>query len=151
MLNYNKKRDFSQTPEPRGKKKKTGLKRFVIQKHAARNLHYDFRLEIQGVLKSWAVPKQPSNKIGVKRLAVQTEDHPVDYIDFEGVIPKAQYGAGKVEIWDSGTYELLEKKPKSLKFILKGKRLKGPFVLFNFKDDNWFMFKMKDKKEHQKI
>src|SRR5688572_30245381 len=100
---YKRKRDFSQTPEPKGSR---GEKRvFVIQKHHASHLHYDFRIEIQGVLKSWAVPKGLSKKIGEKRLAVETEDHPLSYANFEGVIPEGEYGAGIVKIWDKGKFQ----------------------------------------------
>src|SRR6187431_1861630 len=142
---YKKKRSFKDTPEPTGGKAPgTGL-RFVIQKHDATNLHYDFRLEMEGVLKSWAVPKGPSNDPSVKRLAMMVEDHPFDYRSFEGIIPEGNYGAGTVIIWDEGTYEPLEDasagkkeneknllkqlKGGSLKFIMHGKKLKGEFAL----------------------
>jgi len=159
---YKKKRKFTKTPEPRGKPQAKGSNRFVVQKHQARALHYDFRLELPAsapggalvgkpdkidrgpiVLKSWAVPKGVPVKAGVKHLAVATEDHPVDYINFKGVIPEGQYGAGTVEIWDKGKFKLLEVGSKSLKFELKGKRLKGKYVLFNLKGRNWLVFKMK--------
>jgi DNA ligase D-like protein (predicted 3'-phosphoesterase) len=155
LRKYQKKREFSRTPEPKGEVSKKdqppsakasgGKHRFVVQRHQARNLHYDFRLEMKGVLRSWAVPKGIPAKAGVKHLAVQVEDHPVEYINFKGVIPEGNYGAGVVEIWDKGKYELLEKKPKSLKFELKGKKLKGKYVLFNFQGKNWFLFKMDSK------
>lgn len=153
---YKKKRDFRTTPEPEPVLKVGEGHRFVVQKHDASRLHYDFRLEDEGVLKSWAITKEPPIEPGVKRLAVMVEDHPADYIDFEGEIPEGQYGAGTVEIWDRGTYvPLLEGEPDSsvaaaiergaLKIKLEGDRLNGKFVLFNFdkKGRDWFFFKMK--------
>ncbi len=118
--------------------------RFVIQKHHARHLHYDFRLEMDGVLKSWAVPKQPPTESGVKRLAVQVEDHELSYVDFEGVIPEGMYGAGKVEIWDKGSYTLEHRSKDKIVFTLHGERLSGDYVLVKFKGDkNWLFFKKK--------
>ena len=119
---------------------------FVIQKHQARNLHYDFRLEMDDVLKSWAVPKEPPTQIGLKRLAVQVEDHDLDYADFEGDIPEGEYGAGKVEIWDKGPYELLSRKEKKLVFMLDGEKLKGKYTLVQFGkvEKNWLFFRAKD-------
>ena len=125
---------------------KTNFFRFVVQKHRARNLHYDFRLETGGVLKSWAVPKGVPEEIGIKRLAVQVEDHPVDYINFSGIIPEGEYGAGTVEIWDKGRWEIVEGSlgAGSLKFNLAGKKLKGQYVLVRFKDrKNWLIYKTK--------
>ena len=118
---------------------------FVIQKHQARNLHWDFRLEMDGVLKSWAVPKEPSTQIGLKRLAVQVEDHELDYADFEGEIPKGEYGAGTVEIWDNGTYTLIDSKPKKIVFELHGEKLKGKYTILQFgkEEKNWLFFKAK--------
>jgi len=145
LTSYQKKREFNKTSEPRGKVEKTNLSRFVVQKHRARNLHYDFRLETGGVLKSWAVPKGVPEEIGIKRLAVQVEDHPVDYINFSGIIPEGEYGAGTVEIWDKGRWEIVEGSlgAGSLKFNLAGKKLKGQYVLVRFKDrKNWLIYKI---------
>jgi len=142
---YNKKRDFEKTSEPKGKKSSDSGNVFVIQKHHASHLHYDLRLEMDGVLKSWAVPKEPPEKEGIKRLAVQTEDHPLEYANFEGVIEEGLYGAGTVEIWDNGTYELEERTEDKLLFRLEGKRMKGDFALIRLKNDpkNWLFFKRK--------
>lgn len=130
LTKYKQKRKFSETPEPKGKiKKSSGKKIFVIHKHYASHLHWDLRLEINGVLKSWAVPKEPPKTKGIKRLAVKVEDHPLEYAKFKGTIPEGHYGAGKVEIWDKGTYELIEKDSKKIEFKLNGKKLKGNFVL----------------------
>ena len=164
LEDYNKKRNFKETSEPEGKEKASGKKlKFVIQRHAASRLHYDFRLEMEGVLKSWAVPKGPSLNPSDKRLAMMVEDHPYSYRTFEGSIPKGNYGAGEVEIWDEGTYEPIEKvkgktddlimraelHKQSLKFILHGKKLKGEFALVKIKsskDENaWLLIKHKDK------
>ena len=147
---YNAKRNFKKTNEPLGKKKKSPSKlKFVVQHHMARKDHYDLRLEWNGVLKSWAVPKGPSYNSNDKRLAIQVEDHPISYRNFEGTIPKKEYGGGTVMIWDQGYWEPMEKIPKSFKtkmfkFILKGKRLKGKWTLINFKDNNWLLIKEKD-------
>ena len=153
---YKKKRRFEATPEPGPGVKEEPGHEFVIQKHQATRLHWDLRLEDEGVLKSWAVTKEPPTTPGIKRLAVHVEDHPYDYIDFEGEIPKGEYGAGTVEIWDRGTYRpLLYREPDNstaeaidrgaLKIEFEGERLKGHYVLFNFdkKGKNWFFFKMK--------
>jgi len=117
---------------------------YVIQKHQATHLHWDLRLEMDGVLKSWAVPKEPPAEKGVRRLAVLVEDHPIEYADFEGIIPEGQYGAGKVEIWDRGTYKLIDRKPNKIVFEINGKRLKGRYCLLRFKGEkNWLFFKTK--------
>lgn len=117
---------------------------YVIQKHAATHLHYDLRLEMDGILKSWAVPKDPPIKSGVRRLAVQVEDHPVEYAVFEGTIPEGEYGAGTVEIWDRGSYKLIERKEDKLIVDLDGCKLKGKYVLIRFKGKkNWLFFKKK--------
>jgi len=113
--------------------------RFVIQKHRATHLHYDFRLEMDGVLKSWAVPKEPPTTTGVRRLAVQVEDHMLSWIDFEGIIPEGEYGAGTVEIWDKGTYMLKNRADKIIEFTLHGSKLSGNYALINFKEKNWLL------------
>ncbi|MEM3699580.1 MAG: DNA polymerase ligase N-terminal domain-containing protein [Candidatus Bathyarchaeia archaeon] len=136
---YWRKRNFTKTTEPKGEKKI-----YVIQKHAATHLHYDLRLEMNGVLKSWAIPKEPPTTPGVRRLAVEVEDHPIEYANFEGIIPEGEYGAGAVEIWDRGTYRLLERKEGKLIVEIDGNRLSGVYVLMRFKDKkNWLFFKKK--------
>ena len=149
LKNYIKKRDFTKTKEPKGKIRKLESKKsiFVIHRHDASHLHYDLRLEIDGVLKSWAVPKEPPKVKGIKRLAIAVEDHPLDYADFEGTIPEGNYGAGKVEIWDNGTFELIKKNPKEFEFKLSGKKMKGTFVLIKTKygskpEKSWLFFKV---------
>lgn len=119
--------------------------RFVVQRHDATRLHWDFRLEMDGVLKSWAVPKEPPTRPGLRRLAVAVEDHDLDYIDFEGTIPEGEYGAGTVEIWDRGTYDLESRKPEKIVFVLHGERMKGRYTLVHFteKAENWLLFKTK--------
>ena len=140
---YQAKRHFEKTPEPRGKLESRGGRRFVIHRHQARHLHYDFRLEMEGVLKSWAVPKGVPTEPGIRRLAVQVEDHPVDYIDFAGRIPEGEYGAGTVEIWDKGEYSLDGKAPDRLELTLKGKKLSGGYALINTDGKNWLLIKRK--------
>ena len=151
---YKRKRRFNETPEPEGKLAKSSGNTFVIQKHRATRLHYDFRLEMEGVLRSWAIPKGPSFNPAEKRLAVETEDHPIDYGGFEGVIPKGNYGAGNVIIWDNGTYEMVDPdtpekgwKKGKLHFTLKGKKLRGEWVLVRGSREprQWIFFKVRDK------
>ena len=151
---YNAKRDFRKTPEPSGKKRDAQVKLlFVIQRHAASHLHFDFRLELNGVLKSWAVPKEPSMDPKIKRLAVQVEDHPIEYASFQGDIPPGQYGAGHVEIWDQGEWFPLDSDPHlawekgHLKFELRGKKLKGRWALIrtkSLKKNDWLLIKKRD-------
>ena len=156
---YNKKRDFKKSPEPKGSKAKSGKSlQFVIQKHNARNLHYDLRLEMNGVLKSWAVPKGPSMNPDEKRLAVETEDHPMKYLNFEGTIPKGNYGAGEMEIWDTGAYEIYDNKQLTpdeqwekgdIKIEFYGSRIQGAFALVRTRQsgdqNHWLLIKKKDK------
>lgn len=120
------------------------MPRFVIQRHHATHLHYDFRLEMDGVLKSWAVPKEPPTQPGVKRLAVMVEDHPLSYIDFEGIIPEGMYGAGKVEIWDKGTCTITSRSANKIEFKLYGEKMKGDYAIILFKGGkNWLLIKKK--------
>ena len=147
---YNNKRNFNNTSEPIGKVKKSKNSRFVVQFHKATTDHYDFRLEYKGVLLSFAVPKGLSLNPSVKRLAVQVEDHPVDYIDFEGIIPTGNYGAGSVEIYDCGKYSEVEDfnkglKKGHLKFVLSGKKLKGEWSIIKTDEKNWLIVKSNDK------
>src|SRR6187401_1184085 len=162
LTSYKKKRDFNKSPEPTGGKADSERLRFVIQKHDASRLHYDFRLEMEGVLKSWAVPKGPSTDPSVKRLAMMVEDHPYDYRNFEGIIPSG-YGAGTVIVWDEGFYEpagledkdkktqtkelLKQLKEGSVKIILHGEKLRGEWALVHTKqsENSWLLIKHKDK------
>src|SRR5881275_3023745 len=153
---YKRKRSFDRTPEPPPKLDPKKGFRFVVQKHRASHLHYDFRLEMEGVLKSWAVPKGPSLDPSDKRLAMQVEDHPVSYFHFEGIIPEGNYGAGAVMVWDTGTWEPLGDASEllskgDLKFRLHGEKLKGEFVLAKMrsrrpgsKGTEWLLIKKKD-------
>ena len=159
LKKYKEMRDFGETPEPAGGKPKHGkLPLFVIQKHHASHLHYDFRLEMEGVLKSWAVPKGPSYDPTMKRLAMMTEDHPYDYASFEGVIPAGNYGAGNVIIWDNGTWEFIEPGDDPVKalqqgkltFRLYGKKMFGEWALVKIKGrspkgNEWLLIKHRDK------
>jgi bifunctional non-homologous end joining protein LigD len=164
LAEYRRKRDFSRTREPAGgRRKKSPRLAYVIQKHAASRLHYDLRLELDGVMKSWAVPKGPSLDPKVKRLAIHVEDHPVEYNQFEGTIPAGEYGGGTVMIWDSGTYTAAgdEDDPEAalragyrkgdFKFVLRGKRLRGSWVLVRTKgqggrsrQEQWLLIKHRD-------
>ena len=160
LARYQEKRDFTQTAEPSGRRAVSSSRRlrFVIQKHAATRLHYDLRLELDGVFKSWAVTKGPSLDPADKRLAVEVEDHPLDYGDFEGTIPKGQYGGGTVQLWDRGFWSPVgDNSPEEglkrgdLKFVLEGKRLQGEWVLVRMKGDrfggkrtNWLLIKHRD-------
>lgn len=164
LTEYKKKRSFTETPEPKGGKGTGKNLRFVVQKHEASHLHYDFRLEMDGVLKSWAIPKGPAMDPEIKRLAVMVEDHPYDYRNFEGIIPKGQYGGGTVMVWDEGTYTPFEPESEDLKiqekqllhqlhtgklkFILSGKKLKGAFALvkaYGKGENTWLLMKLEDK------
>ena len=143
---YKKKRKFDKTPEPKAKKASTKSKIFVVHDHKASHHHYDLRLSMNGVLKSWAVPKIPPLKKGIKRLAIQVEDHPLSYATFEGTIPEGNYGAGTVKIWDNGTYELKEKDSKKIVVEFHGKKLKGEYVLIKTSygakpEKSWLFFK----------
>jgi DNA ligase D-like protein (predicted 3'-phosphoesterase) len=161
LKKYRSKRDFEKTTEPSGDDSRSAKPNlFVVQKHDARNAHYDFRLEIDGVLKSWAVPKGPSTDPREKRLALPTEDHPLEYADFEGVIPENEYGAGTVLIWDRGTYRNLREDKKDdgmsiadsyeegkIEIFLKGEKLRGGYALIRMgrgKKEQWLLKKMND-------
>ena len=145
LNDYHQKRDFTKTPEPLGLQKKGNNQSFVIQEHDASHLHYDLRLEKDGVLKSWAVPKGIPQEHKMKRLAIQTEDHPLDYANFEGTIPKGEYGAGTVKIWDNGSYIPKFWDKNKIEFALKGKKLDGNYLLVRFKKggkNNWLLMKV---------
>jgi bifunctional non-homologous end joining protein LigD len=164
LTTYRTKRKFKETPEPIRSKKTSYKKIFVIQKHDASHLHYDFRFEFNKVLKSWAIPKEPLNEPGTKRLAIPTEDHPYDYAQFHGTIPAGHYGAGTVEIWDKGTYKNIKRSQGKLvplrtclqqghiELWLTGEKLKGPFALIRThlneqNKEQWLFFKMQVKSE----
>ena len=160
---YNKKRDFRKTNEPKGHKNNGSGSEpiFVIQKHDATHLHYDFRIEIDGALKSWSVPKGPSTDPSEKQMAIPTEDHPLEYADFEGVIPEDNYGGGTVMVWDKGTFENVKKNKDgnsislkssyengTLEVFLKGEKLQGGYALIEMESGNmkgnWLLIKMND-------
>jgi bifunctional non-homologous end joining protein LigD len=145
LKEYELKRNFTQTSEPRPLVEKIQRSIFVVQEHRARRLHYDLRLERDGVLKSWAVPKAPPLEFGEKRLAVQTEDHPAEYARFEGTIPDGEYGAGTVKTWDKGSYEPIIWSEDKIEVIFQGERLKGRYILVRFKragEKDWLLFKV---------
>jgi bifunctional non-homologous end joining protein LigD len=149
LRDYAKKRRFERTPEPAGKPpgaRKTKQRLYVIQKHRATALHYDFRLEDAGVLRSWAVPKGPSLDPAMKRLAMQVEDHPIEYATFEGVIPAGEYGGGTVMVWDIGTWEPLEGSfvDGTVKFLVHGKKLRGAWRLVRTRGRQWLLIKSRD-------
>jgi bifunctional non-homologous end joining protein LigD len=162
LAEYKRKRDFTKTAEPEGKttrRRSARALKFVIQKHAASHLHFDFRLELDGVMKSWAVPKGPSYDPSVRRLAMEVEDHPIEYNAFEGTIPKGEYGGGTVMLWDRGTYEAEDGggadslrdgyERGDLKIVLHGKRLVGGWVLVRMRRDDsgraqWLLIKHRD-------
>ncbi len=147
LEDYSAKRNFSKSPEPVGEGAKPKGNSYVVQEHHASHLHWDLRLERDGVLKSWAVPKGPPEKAGNKRLAVAVEDHPLDYGGFEGTIPEGEYGAGTVKIWDRGTYEAKEWSEEKIEFVIHGERLSGPYELVRFRkagDKNWLLFKKRE-------
>lgn len=164
---YQRKRDFVRSPEPRGKARPRGKPQphpkeliFVIQEHHARRVHWDFRLEAEGVLKSWAVTKEPLTAPGVHRLAIETEDHPLEYAKFHGRIPEGEYGAGTVRIWDHGTYDSHHPVEESMelgaiKVFLHGRKLKGEYVLARVAGEGarsrWVFFKSKPKPARLKI
>jgi DNA ligase D-like protein (predicted 3'-phosphoesterase) len=160
LESYRSRRHFSKTPEPAGHTSSKTSPIFVVQKHNASHLHYDLRIEINGVLKSWAVPKGPPTKIGEKRLAIETEDHPYEYATFEGIIPEGEYGAGTVEIWDHGHYQNIKEKNGTIipidecyehgtiEVFFDGNKLKGPYALVKTKlggdqKKEWLLLKMK--------
>jgi len=161
LSEYKGKRDFKKTREPIGEARDNQAANppiFVIQKHAASHLHYDFRLESEGVLLSWAVPKGPSMDAKIKRLAMQTENHPLEYANFEGIIPKGEYGGGTVMVWDKGSYKNLKSPGSSIwkdwekgrvEIWLEGKKISGGFAIIRMKGDDskeWLLIKLKDEK-----
>ncbi|MFQ5997780.1 MAG: DNA polymerase ligase N-terminal domain-containing protein [Candidatus Bathyarchaeia archaeon] len=145
LIEYQRKRHFTRTPEPTGHPEviDTNSSRFVVHEHHATRLHHDFRLEMDGALKSWAIPKFVPTEPRIRRLAIQTEDHPLDYIDFQGVIPEGEYGAGKVEIWDRGIFDMESRQERKLVIRLKGRRLDGRYALIQTRERQWIILKSK--------
>jgi DNA ligase D-like protein (predicted 3'-phosphoesterase) len=146
LTEYQKRRDFTRSPEPQGSVKPGAGNIFVVHEHDATHLHYDLRLELGGVLRSWAIPKEPPEIEGIKRLAIQTEDHPLEYADFEGTIPEGSYGAGTVRIWDKGEFSVETEKESELLIVFKGRKLIGKYALIKTKfkgKDSWLFFKRK--------
>ena len=149
LEDYKGKRNFQTTSEPEGEGRASprSSRIFVVQEHHASHLHYDLRLESEGVLRSWAVPKGIPEKPGQRHLAVETEDHPLEYAEFEGTIPEGEYGAGAVKIWDSGIFEPLVWEKDKIEMVMKGDRLSGRYVLVRFKragEKDWLLFRAKD-------
>ena len=145
---YRKRRDFARTPEPGGQQGPSGGHPvFVVQEHQASHHHFDLRLEHGGVLKSWAIPKGMPEKPGDRRLAVETEDHPLEYATFEGTIPEGEYGAGEVTIWDQGLFEPLSWEQDKIEVVMQGSRISGRYVLVRFRkagENQWLIFKAKE-------
>jgi DNA ligase D-like protein (predicted 3'-phosphoesterase) len=147
LIKYSTKRNLKQTGEPRGEIKKSPSEKpliYMIHEHHATHLHWDLRLEMNGVLKSWAVPKIPPTERNVKRLAIQVEDHPIAYAKFKGIIPEGNYGAGEVKIWDNGNYKFIENTDKKIIISIQGKKLKGKYCLIktNYGKNEWLFFKL---------
>lgn len=140
---YKRKRNFSKTPEPEAQVIPGANQIYVIQRHDARNLHWDLRLEREGVLVSWAIPKEPPQRKGTRRLAIQTENHPIDYASFAGTIPEGEYGAGIVDVWDRGTYQTEKWEANEIIVIIDGGKLKGRYCLIRFQKvkDGWLFFR----------
>lgn len=146
LKKYRNKRNFTSTSEPEGEIATTNKRIYVIQEHHASHLHWDLRLEMDGILKSWALPKKPPRETNIRRLAVPVEDHPLEYADFEGVIPEGQYGAGEVIIWDKGTYEPVSMSENKMVININGEKIRGGYCLIKSKfqgKDSWLFFKMK--------
>ncbi|MBM3291965.1 3'-phosphoesterase [Candidatus Bathyarchaeota archaeon] len=149
LQDYKNKRNFEKTLEPSHGVIKGEANKYVVHEHHASHLHWDLRLERAGVLKSWTIPKEPPQEFGVRRLAIQVEDHPIEYGDFEGVIPEGEYGAGSVKIWDKGTYETQIWTNEKIQITINGTRLNGDFDLIRFKkagEKEWLFLKRKNVK-----